>query len=206
LVRDEAGEPDFAIVMLEDITPRKAAEGELARRALHDPLTDLPNRDLLLDRLGIALARMERGGPGVAVMFLDLDGFKRVNDELGHEAGDRVLREVARRFGASVRPADTVARYGGDEFVVLCEDVWSAPDAVATAERLVRCLDDPLALPGGATVKVGASIGVTLARDRSRDRERLIRDADTAMYRAKQGAGGPAISDRREIVVLDDAM
>ena len=148
LVRDERGRPDVAILMLKDITARKAAEDALAQRAMNDALTGLPNRDLLLDRLGIALARVERGGAGVAVMFLDLDRFKRVNDELGHEAGDRVLREVARRFATSVRPADTVARYGGDEFVVLCQDVWSVPDAVAAAERLTRCLDDPLALPG----------------------------------------------------------
>ncbi|MGZ8593673.1 MAG: sensor domain-containing diguanylate cyclase, partial [Actinomycetota bacterium] len=104
LVRDEDGLPDFAIAMLEDITSRKAAEDELARRAMHDALTGLPNRELLNDRLTVAVSRLERGGAGVAVMFLDLDGFKRVNDELGHDAGDLVLVEVADRFRASLRP------------------------------------------------------------------------------------------------------
>jgi diguanylate cyclase (GGDEF)-like protein/PAS domain S-box-containing protein len=204
LVRDEEGRPDFAIAMLEDITARKAAEDELGRRAMHDALTGLPNRDLLMDRMGVALARLERGGAGLAVMFLDLDRFKLVNDEFGHEAGDRVLAEVARRFAASLRPADTVARYGGDEFVVLCQDLWSAPDAVATAERLCRCLDDPIALPEGVTAKVGVSIGVTLALDGVRYGEKLIREADTAMYRAKQGGrGGVAIAGDETILILD---
>jgi diguanylate cyclase (GGDEF)-like protein len=130
--------------------------------------------------MGVALARLERGGAGVAVMFLDLDRFKCVNDEFGHEAGDQVLAEVARRFAASVRPADTVARYGGDEFVVLCQDLWSVPDALAAAERLCRCLDDPVVLPSGVTAKVGVSVGVTLALEGICNGERLIRDADTA--------------------------
>jgi diguanylate cyclase (GGDEF)-like protein/PAS domain S-box-containing protein len=204
LVRTEEGAPDFAIVMLEDVTARKDAEEDLAWRALHDRLTGLPTRELLLDRLGVALARIERGGAGVAVMFLDLDEFKQVNDELGHDAGDAVLVEVGRRFAASVRPADTVARYGGDEFVVLCQDVWSLVDAVAAAERLARCLDDPISLVCGATVKVGVSVGVTLALDGGLDGERLIREADTAMYLAKhRGQGGVAIAGSEDVVLVD---
>jgi diguanylate cyclase (GGDEF)-like protein/PAS domain S-box-containing protein len=201
LVRTEDGLPDFAILMLEDVTTRKTAEEALAWRALHDPLTGLPTRDLLLDRLGIALARIDRGGAGVAVMFLDLDDFKEVNDELGHDAGDDVLAEVARRFSASVRPADTVARYGGDEFVVLCQDVWSLVDAVAAAERLSRCLDDPITLHGGTAVKVGVSVGVTLAQTGGLDGEWLIREADTAMYLAKRrGLGGIAVAGSEDVV------
>jgi diguanylate cyclase (GGDEF)-like protein len=139
-------------------------------------------------------------------MFMDLDGFKRVNDDLGHDAGDAVLVEVARRFAASVRPADTVARYGGDEFVVLCQDVWSVSDAVAAADRLCRCLDDPVSLSDGAAVTVGVSIGVTLAIDGSVEAEQLIRDADTAMYRAKQGGrGGVAVCGSEEVVIVDAA-
>ncbi len=204
LVRNEEGQPDFAIVMLDDISVRKAAEDALAQRAMHDPLTDLPNRELLLDRMSIALARLDRGGPGVAVMFLDLDGFKRVNDEFGHDVGDRVLIEVAHRFSGAVRPADTVARYGGDEFVVLCQDVWSAPDAVAAAERLCRCLDDPISVADGGNIRIGVSVGVTLALDMARGCEHLIRDADTAMYRAKQHRrGGVAISGDEDVVVVD---
>lgn len=196
LIRDEDDAPDFAIAMFEDITARRAAENELARRAMHDGLTGLPNRDLLLDRLGVALARAEREGPGLAVMFLDLDGFKQVNDENGHDAGDAVLIEVARRFGAALRSADTLARQGGDEFVVLCESIRSRTDADVAAERLVRCLDEPIALPDGTLVRVGVSIGVTLAADRTRDGDELIRAADTAMYVAKQeGRGRVSVSE-----------
>lgn len=207
LIRDEEGLPEFAIGMFEDVTARRAAEDELARRAMHDGLTGLPNRDLLLDRLGVALARAERGRPGLAVMFLDLDGFKRVNDEFGHYAGDAVLIEVAARFGGSLRPSDTLARHGGDEFVVLCEDVRTLQDAVGTADRLARCLDEPMALPDGTIVHVGVSIGVTLADDLVRNGEQLIRDADTAMYRAKQGGrGGVAISDAEAVVSLEPSV
>lgn len=207
LIRDEEGQPEFAIAMFEDITARRAAEDELARRAMHDALTGLPNRDLLLDRLGVALARAERGGPGIAVMFLDLDGFKRVNDEFGHGTGDAVLIEVASRFRGSLRPSDTLARHGGDEFVVLCEDVRTVQDAVGTADRLARCLREPMTLPNGMAARIGVSIGVTVAHDRSRDAERLIRDADTAMYRAKQGGrGGVALSDAEAIVSLEPSI
>lgn len=199
LIRDEEGLPEFAIAMFEDITARRAAEDELARRAMHDGLTGLPNRDLLLDRLGVALARTARGS-GFALMFLDLDGFKGVNDEFGHDAGDRVLIEAARRFRESLRPSDTLARQGGDEFVVLCEDLSTTHDAIAAAERLVHRLEEPIALADGTMVSVGVSIGVTLALDRSRDGERLIRDADTAMYRAKEaGRCRVAFSDAEAI-------
>jgi diguanylate cyclase (GGDEF)-like protein/PAS domain S-box-containing protein len=186
LIRDEDLLPEFAIAMFEDITARKAAEDELARRAMHDGLTGLPNRDLLLDRLGVALARTVRGS-GIAVMFMDLDGFKGVNDEHGHEAGDVVLIEAGRRFADALRAADTLARHGGDEFVVLLEDVHEAADAVATAERLIHCLDEPIELSNATKVSLGVSIGLVVAFDLARGAEELIRQADTAMYRAKQG-------------------
>jgi diguanylate cyclase (GGDEF)-like protein/PAS domain S-box-containing protein len=191
LIRDDDDLPEFAIAMFEDITARKAAEDELARRAMHDGLTGLPNRDLLLDRLGVALARTVRG-TGLAVMFLDLDGFKQVNDEFGHDAGDHVLIEAVHRFQEALRASDTLARQGGDEFVILCEDVVDPGAAVAMAERLVRCLDDRIRLPDATAVDVGVSIGVTYASDRARDAEQLIRDADTAMYRAKHAGRGQA--------------
>jgi diguanylate cyclase (GGDEF)-like protein/PAS domain S-box-containing protein len=204
LVRDESGRPDFAITMIEDVTARKAAEDELSRRAMHDALTGLPNRQLLADRLGVALSRLERGGAGITVMFCDLDGFKRVNDDLGHDAGDRVLVEVAGRFRACLRSSDTLARYGGDEFVVLCEGAPGQTDAVAMAGRLVASLEPPIALPDGVTVRVGVSIGMTSATDGSRTGDRLIRDADTTMYRAKQlGGGAVAVFDPGRPVLLD---
>jgi diguanylate cyclase (GGDEF)-like protein/PAS domain S-box-containing protein len=189
LIRDEDGVPEFAIGMFEDITARRAAEDELERRAMHDGLTGLPNRGLLLDRLHIALARTVRG-TGLAVMFLDLDGFKGVNDRFGHDAGDRVLNEAAQRFTTSIRAADTLARLGGDEFVILCEDMDALPVALAKAERMVHLLDDPIELTDGTAVEIGVSIGVTYADDQSRDAEQLIRDADTAMYRAKEAGRG----------------
>ncbi|MEO8425418.1 MAG: diguanylate cyclase [Actinomycetota bacterium] len=202
LIRDEDEIPEFAIAMFEDITARRAAEDELAHRAMHDRLTDLPNRDLLLDRLGVALARTVRGA-GLAVMFLDLDGFKGVNDEFGHDAGDRVLIEAARRFTETLRAADTLARQGGDEFVILCEDIHALADALTLAERLVHCLDDPIELSGGTKVDIGVSIGVTIALDQARDAERLIRDADTAMYGAKQAGRGQVAVAGSEAIVSD---
>jgi diguanylate cyclase (GGDEF)-like protein/PAS domain S-box-containing protein len=200
LIRDEDEVPEFAIGMFEDITARRAAEDELAHRAMHDQLTGLPNRDLLLDRLGVALARTVRGA-GLAVMFLDLDGFKGVNDEFGHDAGDRVLIEAARRFTEALRGADTLARQGGDEFVILCEDIHALPEVLAVAERLVRSLDEPIELADGATVDIGVSVGVTFTLDSARDAEQLIRDADTAMYQAKEGGRGRVAVSGSEAIV-----
>jgi diguanylate cyclase (GGDEF)-like protein len=118
----------------------------LAHRVLHDPLTDLPNRTLFLDRLGLALARLPRHRTGVAVLFIDLDNFKVVNDSLGHGAGDRLLVELGRRLREAIRPSDTIARFGGDEFVVLCEDIDEARDAVVVGERIVAAASLPFTL------------------------------------------------------------
>lgn len=184
LVRDEAGSPGFAIVMIEDVTARKAAEVELSHRAFHDPLTDLPNRDLFMDRLGVALARARRGAGELAVLFLDLDRFKDVNDTLGHPAGDRLLVAVARRVEAGVRPSDTVSRFGGDEFVILCEDVAGEIGAAQVAERIRETLERPV-LIGDHEVSVNASIGIAMA-GKAANADELLRKADAAMYRAKE--------------------
>ncbi len=167
---------------------RKRAEAELAHQALHDGLTGLPNRALLLDRLGQAIARLERTGTSVAVLFCDLDRFKVVNDSLGHEAGDKLLTGVAERLTDVLRTGDTAARFGGDEFVVLCEDVDGERHAVLVAQRIARRLAEPFAL-GEDQVHVKVSFGIAVTDRSSVRAESLVRDADAAMYRAKERGG-----------------
>ncbi|HLF41771.1 MAG TPA: EAL domain-containing protein, partial [Acidimicrobiia bacterium] len=173
------------LAMVTDITDRKRAEQLLAHQALHDPLTGLPNRTLLLDRLRQALARSERTDAAVGVLFLDLDRFKVVNDTLGHGAGDDLLVQVAARLRTAVRPMDTVARFGGDEFAVLCEGIAGEAGARALADRIAAALGAPVAV-GGRDVAVSASIGIALAGGDTQDPEAVLRDADAAMYRAKE--------------------
>ena len=172
-----------------DITERKTFERRLEHQALHDPLTSLPNRALLLDRLRHALARGRRDRSSIALLFVDLDRFKAVNDSLGHDAGDRVLIGVADRLPGVLRPGDTVARLGGDEFVVLCEDVRSKDDVTVIADRILASLSQPFALAGGEAY-ISCSIGIALASADGRDAEELLGDADMAMYRAKERGKG----------------
>jgi diguanylate cyclase (GGDEF)-like protein/PAS domain S-box-containing protein len=167
---------------------RSAREAAAVHRALHDPLTGLPNRDLFADRLALTLARARRGGALPAVLIADLDQFKLINDSLGHQAGDELLCAVAPRLAAAVRETDTVARFGGDEFVVLCDGVTSEEHALELAKRLAADLDEPLEV-GGAAVYVTASFGVAYASADS-DAEGLLRDADAALYRAKARGRG----------------
>jgi diguanylate cyclase (GGDEF)-like protein/PAS domain S-box-containing protein len=185
LVRDEEGDPLYWQGVMTDVTERKALEERLRHQALHDPLTDLPNRTLLLDRLEHALERAERRKK-VAVLFLDLDNFKRVNDSLGHQTGDRLLVEVARRLRSSLRTEDTVARLGGDEFVILGEDLNGDEDAAAFAGRIARALRPGVALDGHE-VFVTVSIGIALGSSGEDRPEALLRDAEIAMYQGKQG-------------------
>lgn len=163
---------------------RHRGREELRRLTTRDPLTDLPNRALLLDRLGQALARSLRTGSDVAVASCDLDDFKLVNESLGHDAGDWVLCQVAQRLSAAVRPGDTVARFGGDEFVVVAEGV-TAGGARALADRLHAALAAPLVHPDGAEHSVSASVGVALARAGS-DAADALRRADSALHDAKR--------------------
>ena len=164
---------------------RKHVELELERMALHDALTGLANRVLFMDRVDVALAHKERTGKLVAVMFMDLDRFKQINDSLGHEVGDNLLCDVAARICELVRPSDTVARFGGDEFMVLCDDLDSESQARVVAERLSRGLSEPF-LFQGREIFTGASLGVAFGRDRGTTPESLVGEADQAMYRAKQ--------------------
>jgi diguanylate cyclase (GGDEF)-like protein/PAS domain S-box-containing protein len=185
LVTDSDGRALHFILQAEDVTQRKQAEEQLVHRSLHDPLTELPNRMLFMDRLAQALRREERRPGSVAVMFLDLDHFKVINDSMGHEAGDQVLGVIASRLQSILRPGDTVSRFGGDEFVILCEDILDERQAVRIADRLARTVTQPLPLPTGDVV-VTASLGIALAMDPTDRPEALIRDADAALYRAKE--------------------
>jgi len=182
---DEQGLRRAVVLAIE----RKRVEARLAHQALHDDLTGLPNRELFLDRLGQAMSRLGRHASSVAVLFLDLDRFKAVNDGLGHAAGDELLRCVAVRLESVLRAGDTAARLGGDEFAVLCEDVAGERHAVGVAERVGEALREPFAL-GGDAVYVRSSVGIALAVDGSEDPAELVREADTAMYRAKERGGG----------------
>jgi diguanylate cyclase (GGDEF)-like protein len=164
---------------------RNRSEVQLAHRALHDPLTGLPNRALFLDRLGVALDRSRRTATAVAVLFLDVDNFKQINDSLGHAAGDRLLEALAERMRSMLRPMDTVARFGGDEFTFLFEDLDSEREAVLIAERISSAAGLPLMLPDGEAA-VTVSIGIAMVRDPGIASEAVIREADSAMYRAKE--------------------
>ena len=171
------------VANVRDVTERAEAATRLAWQAFHDSLTGLPNRALLADRLGHAVERARRVGDLTALLFLDLDRFKLVNDSMGHEAGDLLLVEVASRLEQAVRAGDSVARLGGDEFVILVESVSETDEVSALAERIGAVVAEPIPLPQGM-VTVTASIGI--AYDSGRGPEHLLRDADTALYRAKE--------------------
>ena len=174
-----------------DVSERKAFEDQLQHQAFHDPVTGLANRALFAERVRHAVARTRREHTGLAVIFMDLDDFKTINDSLGHAAGDRVLREVAERLDASIRTTDTAARFGGDEFAILLEDIEDAQAAADTAERIVEALRNPMTLDHKEIV-VRASLGISVIREEApADSDELIRNADAAMYIAKRdGKGG----------------
>ncbi len=183
-VRDAAGRPLYMIGQVEDITERKAIGERLVYQAIHDPLTGLPNRTLFIDRLRSLMARSSRRGDRIAVLFLDLDLFKVINDSLGHEAGDQVLVTIGHRLRRMLRPSDTVARFGGDEFTILCPATPDADAVMQLAERVLEEVERPVLLSEGE-IFVTASIGIACSDRREETPETLVRDADAAMYRAK---------------------
>jgi diguanylate cyclase (GGDEF)-like protein len=167
------------------LNARDRAEQELIRRALHDPLTGLANRTYFMERLSQALARSARRQGTIALAFLDLDRFKVINDSLGHDAGDQVLRQMAERVRGLVREVDTASRFGGDEFLILFEELRSEDEATVIGERLLGAIAEPLALETGE-ILVTTSIGIALSQGPDDDPEDLVRNADVALYRAKQ--------------------
>jgi diguanylate cyclase (GGDEF)-like protein/PAS domain S-box-containing protein len=184
IVRGDAGEALYLVSTIEDVTARRAAVEALTHQALHDSLTGLPNRALLLDRLRLSQARLARTPSVNAVLFIDLDGFKSINDGLGHDVGDQVLVKIAARLRQAVRPSDTVARLGGDEFVVLCEGLNDPQSADEISTRLERAVSKPLNIAQD-DIAVTASIGIALVESAEATPDEMIRDADMAMYSAK---------------------
>ncbi len=206
-LRDDDGTVTGVLSMMTDIRDRKQAEADNARLALEDSLTGAASRALVSNRVSYLVAQQSRHRGVGAVIFMDLDDFKRINDSLGHTAGDQVLREVASRIRAVVRPQDTVGRYGGDEFVVVLDRLETVADAVAVAERIVETLGAPIDI-GGTPVLARASLGISLTPAESDD---SLMDADIAMYRAKERGGGcyelfdsalgAAVRERRDLEV-----
>ena len=187
--RNAAGDVDSAYVLANDISAHKTVERLLAQQALSDALTGLPNKRHFGDRLAQALAHARRRAARGALLFIDLDEFKPVNDRMGHAAGDAVLAEVAARLIACVRAGDTVARVGGDEFAVLMEDILSSDEAGKAADRIVAALSAPFHVEQGEAV-ISCSIGIATFPGHGADADGLLRNADSAMYRAKQGGKG----------------
>jgi diguanylate cyclase (GGDEF)-like protein/PAS domain S-box-containing protein len=183
-VHDRNGQVTGAVMVFRDVGAARALSLRMSHLAQHDVLTGLPNRLLLTDRLDRAIAAARRHGVSLAVLFLDLDGFKHINDSLGHSTGDRVLQAVARRLEAGVRRSDTVSRHGGDEFVVLLSEVACAKDATLNADKLLAAIAVPHHIDNQA-LQVTASLGISLYPADGTDPETLLQQADIALLRAK---------------------
>lgn len=189
-VRNDLGETTNYVGVFTDITRIQHAETQLEHLAHHDALTDLPNRLLLHSRLEHTLERAHRGQTICAVLFLDLDRFKSVNDELGHQAGDELLKAASRRLRLHLRENDTVARLGGDEFVIVLEDLASAEGAAVVARAIIERMQQTFHLPGGREAHIGCSVGISLFPDDGHDADTLIQHADVALYKAKEAGRG----------------
>jgi diguanylate cyclase (GGDEF)-like protein len=185
LITPDKGEP-YYYALVRDVTEHRRDREMLAHHAIHDAVTGLYTRTLLVDRLETAL---ERSRGGIAVVLADLDRFKLINDSLGHHVGDQLLVALGRRRASAVEPGDTLARFGGDEFAVLCENVRDPMDALARASRITRALEDPITLTSGSHV-ISASVGVAVAEGTRVNPASLLADADAALYRAKARGRG----------------
>jgi diguanylate cyclase (GGDEF)-like protein/PAS domain S-box-containing protein len=188
-VNDAAGRPQFIVGVGEDITDRRRAEAQIERLAHYDPLTGLPNRALFQKQFGDALARAGRSGDGAAVLCIDLDHFKSVNDTLGHNHGDLLLEQAAQRLQRCVREGDTAARLGGDEFAVVQNGLTDPDGAARLAARIVEAMAEPFDIEGHQVV-VGASVGIALYGEDGHEAEDLLKKADMALYRVKRDGGG----------------
>lgn len=184
-VKDSLDNPVYYVGIFSDITERKAMELHIQHLAHHDLLTNLPNRTLLTDRIEQALLMAERTKHQLAIMFIDLDYFKKVNDELGHEVGDILLQQVAERLKLCLRSADTVSRYGGDEFVILLPEIATIEDATIIAQRIVKSIKEPF-LINEHVANISSSIGISIYPNDSLQHDDLIRCADEAMYESKR--------------------
>ncbi len=185
LIRNGQGRPIRIAGIVQDITARKRMENEIKHMALHDTLTGLPNKRFFLDIVNIEMAEVRRSQKKMAILFLDLDGFKKVNDTLGHDIGDQLLVEVAGRFKSAIRASDVVARIGGDEFNILLTDIVHAEDSAEIARKILECTCQPFRL-AGHDVHVSASIGIIIFPDDGEEIDVLFRYADIAMYHAKE--------------------
>jgi diguanylate cyclase (GGDEF)-like protein/PAS domain S-box-containing protein len=210
-VRDEAGAITHCVVVAEDISERKSAQTLIERMAFYDALTELPNRRLFGDRLEQAIANAQRTGEILALLYLDLDRFKNVNDTLGHAAGDELLRQAAGRLKSAVRRVDTVARFGGDEFILLLPGLEDAKDAALVAQKVLEALAAPFEI-GGHSIYTAASVGITLYPINGEEPDTLLRNADMAMYSAKEAGNSyrfftPELeSASHERLVLENGM
>ncbi|QQR37429.1 GGDEF domain-containing protein [Devosia oryziradicis] len=167
-------------------TQLQSERAEAQHRALHDPLTGLGNRSLFRDRLDTAMRNLPRGEPRLALLALDLDRFKQVNDTLGHEAGDELLRQASARITTTLQPADTLARLGGDEFAIIQPGITTHDDAARLAQRVIDALQPPFHI-SGQTIQIGVSVGIATAPDLARTDADLVARADDALYQAKAG-------------------
>jgi diguanylate cyclase (GGDEF)-like protein len=184
-IHDRGGKVTGAVIVFRDVSALRAMTQHIAHSAQHDTLTNLPNRSLLNDRIGQAIALARRHNHRAAILFLDLNGFKHINDSLGHLMGDKLIQSVAARLSKHMRGPDTVSRQGGDEFIVLLSEVREAADAAITARRLVRDMEAPHSIDSHE-LYVTASIGISVYPDDGTDAETLIKNADTAMYQVKE--------------------
>jgi len=185
-IRNAEGEITHFVGVKEDITERRQLLEHLDQMAHYDMLTGLPNRALFFDRLTCIQTLSRREGKRFALLFLDLDGFKQVNDSCGHQTGDRVLQTTAERLSACIRESDTVARMGGDEFTVILSNISLSTDVALVAEKILRKLSEPFPLPDGTSCRIGASIGISLYPDDARNVGKLVSVADSAMYEVKR--------------------
>jgi diguanylate cyclase (GGDEF)-like protein/PAS domain S-box-containing protein len=193
VLRNDKGEITGIIGSITDITERKINEAKIQYTALHDQLTGLSNRNMFFKYLGAALAKAKRYGGSLALLYIDLDGFKAVNDELGHDAGDAVLKVVSNRLKSHTRESDTVCRLGGDEFAILVEQTKGRADLVNIAGKIIQAISETITT-GGHKCSVSASVGIAVYPDHASELDILLKKADTAMYEAKrQGRGGYCI-------------